>query len=171
MSMEPEGYGAEGPRSPAARSKTSTPGILLIVVGILNILLGLWCVISGINGMLHPPSAADFEKARAQMTPEQRKQMEEAEKVGFGPEQIQKYAAAGGPTNLGLGIINVLGGVVTLLGGVKMRNLQSYGLAMFGSILAIIPCISLMGCCVLGEVAGIWALVVLMNQDVKSAFR
>jgi hypothetical protein len=169
MSYEPEGYGAEAPASPLARSKVSTPGILLIIVGVLNILFGLMWVVQGIKGTLNPQTP---EQINAQMTPEQRKQIEEAKEKGMDVEEIQKYAAAGGgPGTLALGVIAIIAAVITLLGGLKMRNLQSYGLGVFGSILAIIPCISPMGCCLLGQVAGIWALVVLMNQDVKSAFR
>jgi hypothetical protein len=49
----------------------------------------------------------------------------------------------------------------------KMKKLERYGLAMTASILAMLPC-SL--CCVLGLPIGIWALVVLMKPEVKSAF-
>jgi hypothetical protein len=52
-----------------------------------------------------------------------------------------------------------------------MVSLKSYGLAMTGSILAAIPCLSAMGCCGIGEAVGIWSLIVLMSADVKSAFR
>jgi hypothetical protein len=52
---------------------------------------------------------------------------------------------------------------------VKMQRLQSYNMALVASILAMIPCIS--PCCILGIPIGIWALVVLFENDVKSAFR
>jgi hypothetical protein len=50
-----------------------------------------------------------------------------------------------------------------------MKNLQSYGLAMTASIVAMIPCIS--PCCILGLPFGIWALVILNRPEVKAAFR
>jgi hypothetical protein len=37
-----------------------------------------------------------------------------------------------------------------------------------GSILSIIPCTN--SCCCIGTPLGIWALVVLLNSDVKLAF-
>jgi hypothetical protein len=39
------------------------------------------------------------------------------------------------------------------------------------AIAAALLCISPMGCCGIGEGAGIWSFVVLMNADVRSAFR
>ncbi len=50
----------------------------------------------------------------------------------------------------------------------KMKKLESYGLAMAASIIAMIPCLS--PCCLIGLPIGIWALVVLSKPEVKSAF-
>jgi len=62
----------------------------------------------------------------------------------------------------------VISGLV-ILGTIKMRRLESYGLAMTVSILAMIPCIS--PCCLLGLPFGIWSIVVLNQPHVKDAFR
>lgn len=67
------------------------------------------------------------------------------------------------------GFFAILGGVV-LFGGIKMKNLQSYGLAMAATIIAMLPC-TVGWCCVLGLPLGIWALVVLMKPEVKAAFQ
>ena len=173
MSYEPEGYGeGPGPRgdTAVARSKVGTPAVLLIVVGILNLLLGLGSLGFGAQWAL---------KSVDQVRAEQEKGMEVLKQIApNAQEEVQKQAEKQSPeqlktqntiTYLGLGAVNVVGALITLFGGIKMRNLQSYGLAVFGSVLALIPCIS--PCCILGQVAGIWGLVVLMNQDVKSAFR
>jgi hypothetical protein len=61
----------------------------------------------------------------------------------------------------------VIAGVV-LFGAIKMKRLENHGLAMAASILAMIPCLS--PCCLLGLPLGIWALVVLLKPEVKSAF-
>ena len=50
----------------------------------------------------------------------------------------------------------------------KMTRLQGWGLALAGSILAMIPCGS---CCCFTLPFGIWALVVLVNKDVKAGFQ
>jgi hypothetical protein len=54
-----------------------------------------------------------------------------------------------------------------LIGGIKMKSLRGWGWALAGSILAIFPG---MCCCCTGLLPGIWALVVLLNADVKQAF-
>lgn len=59
-------------------------------------------------------------------------------------------------------------GIVTIIGGMKMQSLQSYGFALTASILCMLPCHS---CCIVGLPIGIWSLVVLMQPDVKAAFR
>jgi hypothetical protein len=65
-------------------------------------------------------------------------------------------------------VIAIIVGAVVLFAALKMKKLENYGLAMAGSIIAAIPCIS--PCCLLGLPIGIWAIVVLMKPEVKSAF-
>ncbi|MDP8924982.1 MAG: hypothetical protein M3O34_19215 [Chloroflexota bacterium] len=48
-----------------------------------------------------------------------------------------------------------------------MRALRSWGVAMAGAILAIVPCGP---CCLLGLPFGIWAILVLIDDEVKQAF-
>jgi hypothetical protein len=72
---------------------------------------------------------------------------------------------------LAVGVISLIAAIVTILGAVKMRSLESRGLAITGALLAMIPCISPLGCCLVGEGIGLWALIVLSSADVKAAFR
>ena len=65
-------------------------------------------------------------------------------------------------------IIAILVSLLILVGGLKMRKLENYGLAMAASIIAMIPCIS--PCCLVGLPVGIWAVVVLSKPEIKSAF-
>lgn len=68
-------------------------------------------------------------------------------------------------------VSNLLGLVlysVAIWGALKMKSLQSYGLAMTAAIIVMLPCSC---CCLIGLPVGIWALVVLLNADVKAAFR
>ncbi len=156
---EPEEYGRSDFE---ARNKTNVPGILLLIVGILNVLGALYFAFNGVVTLLDPQMAMAAAK---QFNPQQEQQMKQ---LGWSMDQLVNATAIG---YIILGAIGVIAAIIIIFGGVQMRNLRSYGLAVFASILALIPCISPMGCCVLGEVAGIWALVVLMNQDVKTAFR
>jgi hypothetical protein len=54
-----------------------------------------------------------------------------------------------------------------IIGGWRMRQLKSYGLAMVASILALLPC----GIAwLIGLPMGIWALVLLRDPSVRDAF-
>jgi hypothetical protein len=64
--------------------------------------------------------------------------------------------------------LSIVTGPLIVLAGVKMRALEARGLAMAGSILALIP---LTPAGVLGTVPGIWALSVLTRPRVVAAFR
>ena len=168
---EPEGYGEEGygpgARPEVARRKVGTPAILLIIVGVFNILLALamlgigvqWTVKSVDQIRAEQQQAAELVHQFAPNLPQEEMQKQT-------PEQLKMQNMI---TYLASGAISLVSGLLTLFGGVRMRGLQSYGLAVLGSVLALLPCTS--PCCILGQVAGIWGLVVLMSQDVKSAFR
>jgi len=65
------------------------------------------------------------------------------------------------------GIIALAAMALIFFGALKMKALESYGLAMTATILCMIPCFSF--CCI-GIPFGIWALVVLLKPEVKAAF-
>jgi hypothetical protein len=88
--------------------------------------------------------------------------------MGGGGGGDRGFAMMQGGVGILFNIIALAVGGLILFGAMKMKNLQSYGLAMTVSIVAMIPCIS--PCCLIGLPAGIWALVVLMKPEVKAAF-
>lgn len=59
---------------------------------------------------------------------------------------------------------------VVIFGGVKMKAMQGWGIAVAGAVVALLPCTNWI-CCLLGMPIGIWALVVLMNDEVKRSFQ
>jgi hypothetical protein len=78
---------------------------------------------------------------------------------------------AGGPGDVvmsvawvGIGILSAAGNAVAILAGVRMRQSRSWGLALTGAILLML----LNG--LVGVLVGVWALVVLVNPDVKREF-
>jgi len=83
-----------------------------------------------------------------------------------GNEQLISMMSGG--MGVGLNILGLVMAGVVFYGASKMMKLEMYGLALATSIIAMIPCIS--PCCLLGIPIGIWALVVLLNQEVKAAF-
>jgi len=59
-------------------------------------------------------------------------------------------------------------GIIIAWGGWMMKNLQSRGLAVTASILALLPCQPVF---IFGPIFGIWSLIVLNRSDVKAAFK
>ena len=79
------------------------------------------------------------------------------------------WAVAGGQSKAGQGIrIGIIVSGFILFGALKMKRLENHGLAMATSVVAAVPCIS--PCCLIGLPIGIWAIVVLLKPEVKSAF-
>jgi len=68
-------------------------------------------------------------------------------------------------------IIGLVFSVGIAVGGVMMVRMQMYPLALAGSIMAVIPCATVMGCCGVGQAVGIWAIVILANGEVQSWFK
>ena len=62
-------------------------------------------------------------------------------------------------------ICGIISSTLILVGSIKMRKLQSYGLSMTACILSIVCCT----CCI-GIGPGIWGIVVLCKPEVKAAF-
>jgi hypothetical protein len=164
--MYPEQTPAPTPPHNILRERISLPGIFLAVVGGINVLAAGLLLMTGNQASQISPD--DFEKQlQSQFSPEQRQQWEDLKRQGWTAEKLlevlKKGAFAWGGVALGCGL-------VTVLGGIRMAQTRSYGLAMTGAILAAIPFLSPLGCCLIGEAVGIWALVVLFNSDVQAAF-
>ncbi len=81
-----------------------------------------------------------------------------------GAEQIMSGAAG-----VMMNIVGVAIGAFSIFAFFKMMNLQNRGLVMAGVILSMIPCLG--SCWCVNLWVGIWALIVLSDENVKSAFR
>ncbi len=156
--------GGGGPNLQAIMAKVTPPAIGLIVTGVLNVLLSLWGIISsalfvaGLNPMAQG-QMQQFEELAAQG----------GEQAAMAETIMQVTSVMQGPVGLVAGIIQLVIGGVIIAGAIKMKNLQSYGFALTATILAMIPCLS--NCCIVGLPIGIWALVVLLDNNVKQGFR
>jgi hypothetical protein len=87
---------------------------------------------------------------------------------GGSPEMERVQALMGGGLGIVLGLFSLAVGVLIFVGALRMKNLTGYGLAWAATVLAMIPCLS--PCCCLGIPAGIWAIVALVDQNVKASF-
>jgi hypothetical protein len=130
--------------APDVRSKVVAPAIAMIVVGTIGLLANLLLA----TFMLFATSLGV-----AMSVPGQDKMFEAAGQV-FG---VLLY-----------GVFAIMAGVM-IFGAVKMKNLESYPMSIAACIIAIIPCYQ--ACCILGIPFGIWGLVMLLQDDVKAAFR
>jgi hypothetical protein len=159
--------------SPDVKGKTTGPGIVLIVTAILNVLTSIGLLVSGF-GMTAAANNPEFNrefkkgmdeglKKNTQMNAEERKQ---AEAMAKG---IQEGIGNYGMACIVSGVLGLVCSLVIGLGGGMMMGMRSYGLSMAASVLAILPCSS--PCCLIGAIGGIWGIVVMMNPDVKAAFR
>jgi hypothetical protein len=68
---------------------------------------------------------------------------------------------------LGAGVVKLALDVLTLYAGWQMRQLQSWGVCVAGTVAAMLPCSA---CCIVGLPMGIWALIVLRDNEVKQVF-
>jgi hypothetical protein len=137
--------GAMPPNPVSPSTQVSGPAIGLMVVGILMI-------VAAIGGILLNLLGAGLGAINA----------------ASGSNQFANLFS--GVVGLVFSAIGLLLGGIVIFGGMKMKALQNYGLAMAAAIISLLPCTSGY-CCLLGMPIGIWALVVLMNDNVKAAFR
>ena len=73
-----------------------------------------------------------------------------------------------GAINIGSLILSLVVGGLILFGGLKMRRLENYVLSLVAAILAMIPC-ACPGCMIILPL-GVWAMIVLLDDNVRRSF-
>ncbi len=144
-----------------ARAKVGGPAIGLIVTGVLSLI----SVAIGLVQVLVVGLGAQFDEQRKKIDQDPNMPAEQKAQMKDFLNNYEKILTTALPA---IYLVASVVGIITIVGGVKMRNLRGRGLAMTGSILSMIPCFS--GCCIVGLPVGIWVLVVLSNPDVKAGF-
>lgn len=139
------------------------PAIFLIALGVLNLVVGLGA--AGFGASTRSLTPEQLDKLMEQQNP---KQYDDFKKAGYSGKDLLNIYFYGGVCG---GAFIVLTSLLTILGGVLMLSLRGYWLAMLASILTAIPCLSPASCCLVGFFVGIWAVVVLLRPEVRSAFR
>jgi hypothetical protein len=171
MSYDPRDYDSEPPpenvfseplpplEDPSdVRQRVQAPAICLIVVGILNLFGALYMLANGILWTVGPDFILDAQKNLPPAFQNPGAAREEQQMQGM----LISYPIA---------FFGFLASVLPIFGGIRMMSLKSYALSICGAICAMVPCISCTACCGAGEAIGIWALVVLLKSEVKSAFQ
>ncbi len=152
-SQLPQGTPSPSHSTGAGGGNVTAPAIGLIICGVLD---GMYGVLNLLGHLLG--GDAEPEEIPADLPPALRQIMEgmnSADPVTGAIVSLVMIAVAG----------------LIIFGGIQMLNRRTYGLAMAASILAMLPCLTCLGCCGVGEGIGIWALVVLSQDDVKRSFR
>lgn len=123
------------------------PAIGMIAAMGLGILGALWGVVASLTGMASPAIP---------------------EGVIADPQAAEALRAltGGGGVVINLIYLAIAGFVIYAM--MQMMKLKSFGLSLAGVIVGMIPCVS--PCCFLGLPIGIWALVVILNDEVKKSF-
>jgi len=132
-----------------AAAQVNGPAIGLLVTGILGILVAIANLVMNLAGI---------GMAQRQV----------GQLGGQAKEEMQMQMLIQGPVAIGVAVLALLIYVLVIVGAMKMKSLQSHGLAMTASILAMLPCSA---CCLLGLPMGIWSLITLSKPEVKAAFR
>ncbi len=157
--LDPRGRSSESQRQ-AARGMVVAPGIILIVIGIFNLF-------SGVSGLFmgFAVNAVSAEDLEVQMRKQNPKQVEDLKKAGFTVRDVQVWESWGFMIT---GVVSFVLALIIIAGGACMLGLKAWPLAVLAALLALI---SPGGCCIFGMGAGIWALVVLFNSDVRAGYR
>jgi hypothetical protein len=129
--------------------KVNLPGIALLVVGVLAILGNIGSLIwQGLTAI--PAMMSLFEYGTS------------ADWIAF---------AMGQGWGLAMTFIGIFMAFVVVFAGVKMRQLSGAGIVYAGAVIAMLPCCGVgVPCCCLGLPIGIWAIVTMQDEEVKSAF-
>lgn len=155
-----------------ARERVQLPAVFVIAMGVLNLFWGLFWAFQLVVTILTPAErmhkqTLEQSEAFIRMFPAMKEQLE-ADLQKKAPEDIKRQSLLMGGSSAFLTLIPAL---LTIVGGVRMLQLRSFGLCVLASIIAATPCISLPGCCCIGNIVGLWSLVVLIAPEVRQAFR
>jgi hypothetical protein len=158
-------YSGGGMPNPALESKVRGPATGLIVYGVISAIVAFGYASMSVLQIFGMNPIANNQQQQMQEMQGQMK-AEEAEML----QNIMKISnTIGGPVGAVMHSIQLILGIFTVLSANKMKKFQGRTSAMVFSVLACIPCTS--GCCILGLPIGIWSIIVLVNADVKAAFR
>ncbi len=134
--------------------KVSGPAIGLIVVGVLGVLL---TVPNFFLGLIDP---SVFDELQSKMPPELRDQFDVTEVL----------ASATSSLSLAWNVLMFVSHLFVVWAGIRMLSLKSWTAAIVASSLMMITCLFQCCCCPIGVGIGIWALIVLLDPNVKQAF-
>ena len=148
----------------AARQKVAIPAVFLTLFGVVSFVLGAaFFVGSAVASDALVKGYADLFQPIIEAQPPSPQRQDQLDQIA----QLRQ-ARLDTPSNLAVTLLGVaLSGLITV-GGVRMKGLKSWGLAVTASLLSMTYlCV---GCVCLPFPFGLWSLIVLLNGNVKAAF-
>jgi len=129
------------------KGRVMAPAICLMVAASLGVLADAFQIVVSLGPppQLPPPQPGEPEFIR----------------------EIQK--SSHGPIATGGGALGVVFCGIIIFASVQMLRMRMWGFALAGTIMSMINCFNC--CCLLGLPFGIWAIIVLLNEEVKAGFR
>jgi hypothetical protein len=146
-----------------AKALVSAPAMGLIVAGFLNLLLGIACFCFFVFGLETFVNKLEEAKAAENDPVRKMQHQQNIDKINEGKEASRVIYG-------GMSAVAALCGLVSIVGGICMKGLNVYFLAILGCVAAVIP---VSGCCcgyLYSLPLGIWAFIVLFNPIVKRNF-
>ncbi len=154
------------PEEASLAVRLAIPGAFLIFAGIFNLLISSLFLFAGIA--LANENPEDILARMRQDNPQQAQMLEgQLAQANMTWERAISIYRTGFLVAGGLGIAT---GLLGIWGGRAMTRRQNHGMALAGALVTAIPCVTPMGCLMLGPIFGFWALIVLMREDSWLAF-
>ena len=154
------------PQQIAAGEVTRMPGLFLILVGILNLPWAGYLLLNAAADSLM--SQREFDRRMGILSPMIRNWGIRRALDRYTNVELKTWQTAFINAWTLLAFVAAL---LTIHAGRRLRQLRSFGVVVLGSIAACLPCVTFSGSCCIGELVGLWALVTLLNDDVRAAFR
>jgi hypothetical protein len=148
----------------AALARVRWPGTLLMIVGILNIYFAFALFRNGVRILRTPAMDVVRQASNEELAP----LLDSFVKLGGNPLHFRN--AVGFPL-VGFALIALVAGYLIVYGGINLRELNYYRMALAGSVLAAVPPFSPLACCGIGEVVGLCCLFVAQSRQVRPMFR
>ncbi len=143
-----------------AQGMVAVPALLLIIFGFLGMLVEF-----GFLGVVvaKPTMYADWLNGVVKGMPPGKERDQALNDLKKNEAKLRLDT----PMNIGGTVLGILMNIAMIAGGLQMRSLNGYAVAMIGTVVSLIP---IHGCCCFSIPIGIWAIIVLLHPVVKAAF-
>lgn len=152
-----------------ARGRLTLPSLFLMGLGAINLVLGALVLTRTVQVGMMPQEdfAKEMEMAQdltKKLFPQFAPTMDQAD---MNPARLRHQTMW---INGGMSALLLLGSWLMSVGGWRLRNLQSYRMGLVGAVYAALPCVSIAGCCGIGQIVAAWCIFILFDPVVRAAF-